>query len=71
MKNIIKKIGKKTYIISGIIVILLITFISYGRYIYNDIRDFYFSSKSFYFIVSHFIVRRFLMPQVIRKNLEL
>ena len=49
MKNIIKKIGKKTYIISGIIVILLITFISYGRYIYNDIRDFYFSSKSFYF----------------------
>ena len=42
MKNIIKKIGKKTYIISGIIVILLITFISYGRYIYNDIRDFYF-----------------------------
>ena len=47
--EIVKKIGKKTYIIGGIIVILLITFISYGRYIYNDIRDFYFSSKSFYF----------------------
>lgn len=49
MKKFIKKMGKKSYIIIGIIVIFCITFISYGRYIYNDIRDFYFSSRSFYF----------------------
>lgn len=49
MGKFIKKFGKKSYIILGIIVILGITFVSYGRYIYNDIRDFYLSSRNFYF----------------------
>lgn len=44
-----RKFVKKSYIILGIIIILSITFISYGRYIYNDIRDFYLSSRNFYF----------------------
>lgn len=49
MGKFIKKFGKKSYIVIGIIVIFGITFISYGRYIYNDIRDFYLASRSFYF----------------------
>lgn len=49
MRKFIKKFGKKIYIVIGIIVVLGITFISYGRYIYNDIRDFYLASRSFYF----------------------
>ncbi len=44
-----RKFVKKSYIVIGIIVILSITFICYGRYIYNDIRDFYLSSRNFYF----------------------
>ena len=40
---------KVTYIIIGIIIILSTITLAYGRYIYNEIRDFYLSSKNFYF----------------------
>lgn len=49
IKNKLKKYGKKTYILLGILLIFLLTTITYGRYIYNEVRDFYLSSKNFYF----------------------
>lgn len=51
MKKIKIKIKnkKKWYIVGGIFLVLLLTMISFGRYIYNDIRDYYLASKSFYF----------------------
>lgn len=40
---------KVTYIIIGIIIILSTITLAYGRYIYNEIRDSYLATKSFYF----------------------
>lgn len=48
MKNIIKN-KKNIYIILGIILIIISLGYTLGRYVYNDIRDYYFASKSFYF----------------------
>lgn len=45
----IDKHEKKTYIFIGIILILILTTLTNGRYIYNEIKDFYLMSKSFYF----------------------
>lgn len=44
-----KNISKKNYIIICLSIILSAIFITYGRYIYNDIKDLYLASKSFYF----------------------
>lgn len=49
LKSNLSKYGKKVYIVLGIILIILLTSLTYGRYIYNEIRDFYLSSKNFYF----------------------
>lgn len=49
MKKIKIKNKKKWYIIGGSFLLLLLIMITFGRYIYNDIRDFYLASKSFYF----------------------
>lgn len=46
--KILKRI-KKPYLIGGIIIIFSLLLVTYGRYIYNGISDFYLSSKSFYF----------------------
>ncbi len=48
-KKRLDKYGKKGYIALGVIIVLVITTISYGRYIYNEIRDFYLTTKNFYF----------------------
>ena len=40
---------KIIYIIIGIIIILSTITLAYGRYIYNEIRDSYLATKSFYF----------------------
>lgn len=44
-----KKNKIKIIVIASIILIALIIWPSYGRYIYNEIRDVYFSTKNFYF----------------------
>ena len=49
LKRKLDKHGKKGYIVLGIILVFLVTTITFGRYIYNEIRDFYLSSKNFYF----------------------
>ena len=49
LKRKLDKYGKKGYIVLGIILVFLLTTITFGRYIYNEIRDFYLSSKNFYF----------------------
>jgi hypothetical protein len=49
LKRKLDKHGKKGYIVLGIILVFLLTTITFGRYIYNEIRDFYLSSKNFYF----------------------
>lgn len=46
--SILKKINKK-YLLLGVVGILALILITYGRYIYNEISDFYLSSKNFYF----------------------
>lgn len=48
MKKLLKN-KKNIYIILGITFIIFSIGITLGRYIYNDIRDFYLASKSFYF----------------------
>ena len=48
MKKLLKN-KKNIYIILGITFIIFSIVITLGRYIYNDIRDFYLASKSFYF----------------------
>lgn len=40
---------KKVYIIFGIGLFFITIGLAFGRYIYNDIRDFYLGTKSFYF----------------------
>ena len=45
----LKKIKKKHIIIISVILILLSITFSYGRFIYNGIRNYYLSTKSFYF----------------------
>lgn len=49
---------KNIYIILGIILIIISIGFTLGRYIYNDIRDFYFASKSFYFNSDKLTVNR-------------
>lgn len=55
IKEIIEKINKidpknkKIYIIVGISLVLLIITTTFGRYAYNEIKDIYLASKSFYF----------------------
>lgn len=49
---------KKYYIIFGIILVLSLVSVTYGRYIYNDIRNFYLSTKSFYFNSDKLTVNR-------------
>lgn len=49
LKRKLDKHGNKGYIVLGIILVFLLTTITFGRYIYNEIRDFYLSSKNFYF----------------------
>lgn len=45
-----KKLGKKElYILLGILLFIITIGLTFGRYIYNDIRDFYLGTKSFYF----------------------
>lgn len=46
--KLLKK-NKKTYLLVGIIIIFSLLIVTYGRYIFNGISDFYLSSKSFYF----------------------
>lgn len=42
--------SKIKYILIGVIILLFLPIVTtYGRYIYNDLRDFYLASKSFYF----------------------
>ena len=48
MKKLLKN-KKYIYIILGITFIIFSIGITLGRYIYNDIRDFYLASKNFYF----------------------
>ena len=48
MKKLLKN-KKNIYIILGITFIIFSIGITLGRYIYNDIRDFYLASKNFYF----------------------
>lgn len=45
----LKKVKKKNIIIISIALILLSITFSYGRYIYNGLRNYYLSTKSFYF----------------------
>ena len=40
---------KRNYVICGVIFFLIMITVSFGRYVYNDLRDFYFGTKSFYF----------------------
>lgn len=40
---------KIKYTIIGLIVLIVLPIATYGRYIYNDLRDFYLATKSFYF----------------------
>lgn len=55
----IKKFKKKKYyIILGIVLLLSLVTVSFGRYIYNDIRNFYLSTKSFYFNSDKLTVNR-------------
>lgn len=49
LKKILDKYGKKVYILLGILVIISLITLTYGRYIYNEVRDFYLASKNFYF----------------------
>ncbi len=58
VKNKFDKYGKKAYIFCGILLIVLLTTVTYGRYIYNEVRDFYLSSKSFYFNSDKLTVNR-------------
>ena len=46
-KNKLNK--KKVYITLGIILLIITISLSYGRYAYNGIKDFYLASKNFYF----------------------
>ena len=46
-KNKLNK--KKVYITLGIILLIITIGLSYGRYAYNGIKDFYLASKNFYF----------------------
>ena len=48
-KNKTKKIKKKHIIIISIILIVVSITFSYGRFIYNGLKNFYLSTKSFYF----------------------
>jgi len=43
------KITKKSIIIAGFILLLIPVGVTFGRYAYLEIRDFYFASKNFYF----------------------
>lgn len=52
------KYGKKGYILIGVLILFLLIMVTYGRYIYNDIRDFYLASKSFYFNSDKLTVNR-------------
>ena len=46
----LKKNKKRIYLIfASIILIVIAITISYGRYIYNGLRNYYLSTKSFYF----------------------
>ena len=56
--NIKKFNKKKYYIILGIVLLLSLVTVSFGRYIYNDIRNFYLSTKSFYFNSDKLTVNR-------------
>lgn len=49
IKQKLDKYNKKNYIILTLIIIITTITLTYGRYIYADIRDFYLASKSFYF----------------------
>lgn len=53
-----KNINKKNYIIICLVIILSSIFVTYGRYIYNDIKDLYLSSKNFYFNSDKLTVNR-------------
>ncbi len=44
-----RKIKKKQIIIVTVILIVLSITLSYGRFIYNGLRNYYLSTKSFYF----------------------
>ena len=45
-----RRINKlKTFIVIFFLIIILITFSVFGRYVYNGIREAYFTSKEFYF----------------------
>ena len=46
-KNKLNK--KKVYVTLGIILLIITIGLSYGRYAYNGIKDFYLASKNFYF----------------------
>ena len=48
-KRKIKKLNKKKVIIISIILMVLFITATYGRYIYNGLRNYYLSTKNFYF----------------------
>ena len=58
IKKKLNKYGKKAYILLGVLLVFLLTIATYGRYIYNNIRDFYLASKSFYFNSDKLTVNR-------------
>ena len=58
IKAKLDKYGKKAYILLGTLLIFVLTTITSGKYIYNDIRDFYLASKSFYFNSDKLTVNR-------------
>lgn len=54
-----KKIGKKrVYVLFGIGLFVITIGLTFGRYIYNDVRDFYLGTKSFYFNSDKLTVNR-------------
>ena len=44
-----KRFFKTSYILIGIALVFVLLGATYGRYIYNEIKDYYLSTKSFYF----------------------
>lgn len=57
MKKISTK-NKMIYIIASTIILFSLISLTYGRYIYNGVRDFYLASKSFYFESDKLTVNR-------------
>ncbi len=49
MPKIKKKVFRLSYILIGVALVLVLLGATYGRYIYNEIKDYYLSTKNFYF----------------------